>query len=453
MMKKRYDIFISYRRSSFDTANLIATKLSVAGYNVFIDIETLRSGKFNEKLFEVIEGCTDFILVLPQNALNRCVNDDDWVRKEVEHALKHNKNIIPIMLRGFEWPDAKILPLAMQELPNYNAITATDPNVFAENMERLKKNFLLSRPISKYLRILYILFTLIVIAITSFVALNYHEWGRSIDTLGKDVIKDVEATIDTMDFVSIEPDRVDDNIAKEPKNVHLNTDVVVVTSKESQTTNINTKAMYHQICVDYAKCMFNDYIKNDYIQSSLECARNEWVVFIKKYNDELYDRRLFIDNIQMYKNTLIPCHGTQIFDDDIIALRACGLDVSDINDMNENSKKHYDLVVEVLDFMIQCAECKVPSIYDEYIKLYAEYSLKQLEYNYYTLLWTLSKMPDVIYDEIYKLAPAIEHFTMVSIQDKAIEYKRMISIAERTVNDYSRKLSGVKDMDDDVLTK
>ena len=204
-MKQKYDIFISYRRTSFDTANLIATKLSMAGYNVFIDIETLRSGKFNEKLFEVIEGCTDFIVVLPANALDRCVNEDDWVRQEVEHALKFNKNIIPIMLRGFEWPDASVLPPTMRELRNYNAITATDPNVFTENMERLKKNFLLSRPKSKYIKFAFISLVLIasVIVVLCVMMCEGDDQGKGDKT--SDVVDNVVVTDTTsVDSVSVE---------------------------------------------------------------------------------------------------------------------------------------------------------------------------------------------------------------------------------------------------------
>ena len=90
---KQYDIFISYRRSSYDTANLIATRLKAAGYSVFFDMETLRSGKFNEQLYNVIDNCKDFIVVLPPNALDRCVNEDDWVRLEVCRAMEKNKCI------------------------------------------------------------------------------------------------------------------------------------------------------------------------------------------------------------------------------------------------------------------------------------------------------------------------------------------------------------------------
>ena len=69
----KYDIFISYRRASFESANLIAEKLRRAGYSVFFDVETLRSGKFNEQLLTVIEQCKDFIIVLSENALDVCI--------------------------------------------------------------------------------------------------------------------------------------------------------------------------------------------------------------------------------------------------------------------------------------------------------------------------------------------------------------------------------------------
>ncbi len=144
---KRYDIFISYRRyGGFETADSIYQRLQKAGYSVFFDLEQLNSCKFNEKLLNVIEGCKDFILVLPPNSLDRCDDPEDWVRKEVEHAIAKGKNIIPIMLRGFEWPENNKLPESLRELPLYNGITASDHNLFTENIERLKKKFLKSKP-------------------------------------------------------------------------------------------------------------------------------------------------------------------------------------------------------------------------------------------------------------------------------------------------------------------
>ena len=65
---KQYDIFISYRREGgMEMADAIYQRLQNAGYSVFLDLEQLKSGKFNEQLLSVIDGCTDFIVVLPPN--------------------------------------------------------------------------------------------------------------------------------------------------------------------------------------------------------------------------------------------------------------------------------------------------------------------------------------------------------------------------------------------------
>lgn len=162
---KKYDIFISYRRSSYDTANLIATRLRSAGYSVFFDMETLRSGKFNIQLYEVIDNCKDFLVVLPPDALDRCVNEDDWVRLEVLRAMGGDKNIIPIMLNGFTWPNP--MPTGMEELCNYQAVTASSVEYFDLSMEKLQKRYLHSKkqlPIVKLLKYVSVfIFTLLAI--------------------------------------------------------------------------------------------------------------------------------------------------------------------------------------------------------------------------------------------------------------------------------------------------
>lgn len=144
MKAKQYDIFISYRRSSYDTANLIATRLKAEGYSVFFDMETLRSGAFNEQLYTAIEQCRDFIVVLPPDALDRCFNEDDWVRLEVLHALKHSKNIVPVMLNGFVWPEP--MPLGLEPLQHMQALTASSVEYFDLAMQRLQERYLLSKP-------------------------------------------------------------------------------------------------------------------------------------------------------------------------------------------------------------------------------------------------------------------------------------------------------------------
>ena len=143
-MKPTYDIFISYRRSSSESASLIATKLRAEGYRVFFDVESMRGGNFNEQLYDVIDHCKDFLLILPPNALDRCNDHDDWVRKEVLRAIDGNKNIIPVMLYGFEWP--KPMPDGMGELPNYQALTASSVEYFDLSIRRLTEQYLKSKP-------------------------------------------------------------------------------------------------------------------------------------------------------------------------------------------------------------------------------------------------------------------------------------------------------------------
>ncbi len=175
-----YDIFISYRRSSYDTANLIATRLRAAGYSVFFDMETLRSGKFNVQLYEVIDNCKDFVVVLPPNALDRCVNEDDWVRLEVCRAMAADKNIIPVMLNGFTWPNP--MPTGMEDLCEYQALTASSIEYFDMALERLQKRYLTSKSHIAVARLLKVS-SIVVLSLLSVIAIL---WGVFL-TLSKDV--------------------------------------------------------------------------------------------------------------------------------------------------------------------------------------------------------------------------------------------------------------------------
>lgn len=100
-----YDAFISYRRDNgFLMAQVIHDRLKERGVNCFLDLEELKSGRFDEKILQSIQDAAVFILVLPKNALDRCINEEDWLRQEILGALQYHKPIIPVMYDGFEWP-------------------------------------------------------------------------------------------------------------------------------------------------------------------------------------------------------------------------------------------------------------------------------------------------------------------------------------------------------------
>lgn len=116
-----YDIFISYRRvGAVEFVEELYNRLQNRGYRVFLDLEELQEGEYEETLLNHIKNCTDFILPLPPGALDRCVNQDDVVRKEIATALALGKNIIPIYFHGFNMPDE--LPDDIEALRKHNAI-------------------------------------------------------------------------------------------------------------------------------------------------------------------------------------------------------------------------------------------------------------------------------------------------------------------------------------------
>ncbi len=145
-MDDKYQVFISYRRDGGEfLARNIRDRLTEKGYKVFFDVESLRSGDFNVALLEKIEECVDFVLVLPPHGLDRCVNEGDWVRREIAHALKNGKNVVPITQRGFDWPKPEDLPKELRELPKQNAIFASS-EFFDAVIDKLATRMLKSVP-------------------------------------------------------------------------------------------------------------------------------------------------------------------------------------------------------------------------------------------------------------------------------------------------------------------
>lgn len=105
---KKYDIFISYRREGgFDLALQLYHLLTRDGYRVSFDIDTLRGGDFDTQLYERIDNCKDFILIVDEHAFDRTIIDEipreeDWLRCELARALEKKKNIIPVFLFGVQ---------------------------------------------------------------------------------------------------------------------------------------------------------------------------------------------------------------------------------------------------------------------------------------------------------------------------------------------------------------
>lgn len=132
-----YDVFISYRRDGGDSfAMILKNELKERGLKVFHDIESLRAGDFNKQLYKEIEASRKVVLVLPPNALDRCINDPkDWVRLEIEHAIHCGKDIIPIMMRGFVFPAD--LPAPLDTIAKYQGLEPRMDHTFQSSMDYL----------------------------------------------------------------------------------------------------------------------------------------------------------------------------------------------------------------------------------------------------------------------------------------------------------------------------
>ena len=93
----KYDIFISYRRDGGkEWARMLSLELERLGYSVFLDFDELKDGIFDKRIMNAIESAPIFMIVLSPHSLDRCVNEDDWVRREIEYAISHSRHFVPV---------------------------------------------------------------------------------------------------------------------------------------------------------------------------------------------------------------------------------------------------------------------------------------------------------------------------------------------------------------------
>ena len=89
-------------------------------YECFLDVEKLNVGNFRENIAFEMEKCRIFLLILSRNALNRCANQEDNVRQEIEAAMERGLEIIPVTDEDFVWPET--MPEGLERIKDLNAI-------------------------------------------------------------------------------------------------------------------------------------------------------------------------------------------------------------------------------------------------------------------------------------------------------------------------------------------
>ena len=328
-------------------ADSIYQRLINAGYSAFLDLEQLNSGKFNTKLIGVIEQCQDFILVLPPDALDRCADEDDWVRQEVECALKNKKNIIPIMLRGFEWPSVDALPESLRDLPNYNGISASDHNVFVENVERLKRNFLKSKPGITWRRYRKIAWPLIAV-------------------------------------------------------------VVIVLGVVAGMYFTNHKK-YGQLSNEIAMSMMTEIVKLNNNILAAEGVLENWKEFVKDYDEEelAYLQKGIQEAVDHAGRNLQAFKPLEFSEEKLSVLRKNGVEMEEIEAFSLYAETMHDDVDAFLENFILFSNTPV----NDYIAELPEYSYQSLVLSlkglYYGTLAIYKTLPVTIYDKLYQVTPQL----------------------------------------------
>lgn len=137
-------VFISYRRTNAPWALAIFQNLNNNGYDVFFDFNGIASGDFESVILGNIKARAHFIVLLTPSALERCGEQGDWLRREIETALEFKRNIVPLMLEGFDFSTPAIanqLTGRLAALKSYNALRVP-ADYFMEAMDRLRQKFL-----------------------------------------------------------------------------------------------------------------------------------------------------------------------------------------------------------------------------------------------------------------------------------------------------------------------
>src|SRR4029453_6065772 len=99
-------VFISYRREpAWSLVIALFKQFKAKGLDVFYDIESLRAGQFDTVILREVASRPYFVLVLTPGTLDRCTAADDWLRREIEQALKTERVIVPVYTPNFDFAD------------------------------------------------------------------------------------------------------------------------------------------------------------------------------------------------------------------------------------------------------------------------------------------------------------------------------------------------------------
>src|SRR5215472_4008402 len=142
-------ILISYRREdSEDVTGRIYDRLiqQFDRKSVFKDVDSIPLGiDFRTYLDAQVAKCHVFLAVIGRDWMtiadgkgkSRLEDPRDFVRIEIESALKRGIPVVPVLVRGASIPAPERLPVSMQELAYHNGIAIRPDPDFHRDVDRL----------------------------------------------------------------------------------------------------------------------------------------------------------------------------------------------------------------------------------------------------------------------------------------------------------------------------
>ena len=144
-------IFLSYRREDepgFALALYGRLEQAFPPERLFMDVEGgIAAGlDFVRVLEEQVRGCDVMLALIGRNWLKatddigrrRLDNPNDFVRIEIESALRHGKWVIPVLVHKTEMPGADALPEPLKPLAQRNAVRLTQDRFKADAQALIK---------------------------------------------------------------------------------------------------------------------------------------------------------------------------------------------------------------------------------------------------------------------------------------------------------------------------
>lgn len=121
-------------------ARLVKEELERWGYDTFLDVDSIGAGSFPDLIVSEVRARDFLVSILVPGTLERCEDQDDWVRREIELALEAEITIIPAMVQGFKFKTQgheRFLSGELSKLPTFNGVEI-HPAYFKESIAKLR---------------------------------------------------------------------------------------------------------------------------------------------------------------------------------------------------------------------------------------------------------------------------------------------------------------------------